>query len=59
MEAVETLIKKDMLDPMNGAKLTEKDIIPLQRVRCVATHHALVSHRCLIIVCSCDAAVWS
>ena len=57
MEAVETLIKKDMLDPMNGAKLTENDIIPLQRVRCVATHHALVSHRCLITEWSCDIAV--
>ena len=33
MEAVEKLIKKDMIDPMNGQKLTEKDIIPLQRVR--------------------------
>lgn len=32
MECVEKLIKKDMLDPINGKKMTEKDIIPLQRV---------------------------
>lgn len=31
MECVEKLIKKDMLDPINGKKMTEKDIIPLQR----------------------------
>jgi len=32
MECVEKIIKKDMVDPMNGKKLAEKDIIPLQRV---------------------------
>ena len=37
MEAVEKLIKKDMLDPINGAKMTDKDIIPLQRVRTVCS----------------------
>lgn len=31
VECVENLIKKDMLDPINGKKMTEKDIIPLQR----------------------------
>lgn len=31
MECIEKLIKKDMLDPINGKKMTEKDIIPLQR----------------------------
>ncbi|XP_053308513.1 nitric oxide synthase-interacting protein [Spea bombifrons] len=31
MECVEKLIKKDMIDPINGEKLTEKDIIVLQR----------------------------
>ncbi|XP_052064595.1 nitric oxide synthase-interacting protein-like [Mytilus californianus] len=31
MECVEKLIKKDMLDPINGKKMTEKDILPLQR----------------------------
>ncbi|XP_021377616.1 nitric oxide synthase-interacting protein-like [Mizuhopecten yessoensis] len=31
MECVEKIIKKDMLDPINGAKLREKDIIQLQR----------------------------
>ncbi|KAM4717748.1 nitric oxide synthase-interacting protein isoform 2-T2 [Anableps anableps] len=30
-ECVEKLIKKDMTDPVSGDKLTEKDIIPLQR----------------------------
>jgi len=31
MECIEKLIKKDMLDPINGQKLKEEDIIPLQR----------------------------
>lgn len=31
-ECVERLIRKDMTDPITGDKLTEKDIIPLQRV---------------------------
>ncbi|KAM7356081.1 nitric oxide synthase-interacting protein homolog isoform 1-T2 [Cochliomyia hominivorax] len=31
MECVEKLIKKDMLHPLTGQKLKEKDIIPLQR----------------------------
>jgi len=35
MECFEKLIKKDWLHPLNGDKLTEKDIIPLQRVRSV------------------------
>lgn len=30
-ECVEKLIKKDMIDPVTGDKLTDKDIIPLQR----------------------------
>ncbi|XP_042361557.1 nitric oxide synthase-interacting protein [Plectropomus leopardus] len=30
-ECVEKLIKKDMTDPVTGEKLTERDIIPLQR----------------------------
>uniref|UniRef100_A0A668SM77 Nitric oxide synthase-interacting protein n=1 Tax=Oreochromis aureus TaxID=47969 RepID=A0A668SM77_OREAU len=30
-ECVEKLIKKDMTDPLTGDKLSEKDIIPLQR----------------------------
>ena len=33
MECVEKIIKKDMVDPTNGKKLTDKDIILLQRVR--------------------------
>jgi hypothetical protein len=35
MECFEKLIKKDWLHPLNGEKLTEKDIIPLQRVRSI------------------------
>uniref|UniRef100_A0A671RF71 Nitric oxide synthase-interacting protein n=1 Tax=Sinocyclocheilus anshuiensis TaxID=1608454 RepID=A0A671RF71_9TELE len=31
MECVEKLIQKDMIDPVTGDKLKEKDIIPLQR----------------------------
>ncbi|KAL3842442.1 hypothetical protein ACJMK2_020458 [Sinanodonta woodiana] len=31
MECVEKLVKLDMMDPICGAKLTDKDIIPLQR----------------------------
>lgn len=31
MECIEKLIKKDMIDPTNGMKLKEEDIIPLQR----------------------------
>lgn len=31
LECVERLIKKDMVDPVNGEKLTEKDIIVVQR----------------------------
>lgn len=32
LECVEKLIRKDMVDPVNGDKLTERDIIVLQRV---------------------------
>lgn len=32
MECVEKIIKKDWIHPLTGEKLTEKDIIPLQRV---------------------------
>ncbi|XP_035254093.1 nitric oxide synthase-interacting protein [Anguilla anguilla] len=31
MECVERLIRKDMTDPVTGDKLTERDIVPLQR----------------------------
>ncbi|CAL1284152.1 unnamed protein product [Larinioides sclopetarius] len=31
IECVEKLIRKDMIDPTNGQKLTDTDIIPLQR----------------------------
>jgi len=38
MECVEKIIKKDMIDPTNSKKMTDKDIIPLQRVCSQATH---------------------
>ena len=31
-ECVDRLIKKDMMDPVTGDKLSDRDIIPLQRV---------------------------
>lgn len=31
-ECVEKLIKNDMIDPVTGDTLSDKDIIPLQRV---------------------------
>ncbi len=31
-EAVDKILKKDMIDATNGKKMTEKDIIPIQRV---------------------------
>lgn len=37
MECVEKIIKKDWLHPLTGEKLTEKDIIPLQRVSYLET----------------------
>ena len=33
MECIEKLVKKDMVHPLTGEKLKEKDIIVLQRVR--------------------------
>lgn len=32
MECVEKIIKKDWIHPLTNEKLTEKDIIPMQRV---------------------------
>lgn len=32
MECVEKIIKKDWINPLDGIKLSETDIIPLQRV---------------------------
>lgn len=31
-EAVDKIIKKEMIDPVNGKKMTESDFIPIQRV---------------------------
>ena len=31
-EAVDKIIKKEMIDPVNGKKMTESDLIPIQRV---------------------------
>jgi nitric oxide synthase-interacting protein len=33
MDCVERIIKKDWLHPITGDGITEKDIIPLQRVK--------------------------
>jgi nitric oxide synthase-interacting protein len=30
-EAVEKIIRRDMIDPVNGKKCTESDFIPIQR----------------------------
>lgn len=38
MECVEKLIKKDWQHPLTGEKLTENDIILLQRVRSICKH---------------------
>lgn len=38
LECVDKLIRKDMVDPVNGEKLTDRDIIVLQRVRGVVVH---------------------
>ena len=32
MECVEKIIKKDWINPLDSTKITEEDIIPLQRV---------------------------
>ena len=31
-ECVEKIIKKDMIDPISGKKMTDKDLIVMQRV---------------------------
>ncbi len=42
MECVEKVIKKDMMHPLTGTKLTEKDIIPLERViKLMGSKHTL------------------
>ena len=43
MECIEKIIKKDMIDPTNGQKLREKDIIQLQRVRLQILIHISLS----------------
>lgn len=35
MECVEKLIKKDWINPLDNSKITEADIIPLQRVNII------------------------
>jgi len=30
-DAVEKILRKDMIDPTNGKKMTERDLIPIQR----------------------------
>jgi len=38
MECIEKILKRDWIDPTNGKKFTEKDIVPLQRVRAYICH---------------------
>ena len=45
MDCVEKLIKKDMLDPINSKKMTEKDIIVLQRVSNHSNHVFYMTER--------------
>lgn len=45
LECVEKLIRKDMVDPVNGDTLTERDIIVLQRVSCHSLTAALTAAR--------------
>uniref|UniRef100_T1IZZ3 Nitric oxide synthase-interacting protein zinc-finger domain-containing protein n=1 Tax=Strigamia maritima TaxID=126957 RepID=T1IZZ3_STRMM len=45
VECVEKLIKKDMLDPINGKKLTEKDIICLQMLTFASAQSLHVTHK--------------
>lgn len=58
LECVEKLIRKDMMDPVTGDKLKEKDIIVLQRVResvCLnkLSPTALSSHIHICVNCVC------
>jgi hypothetical protein len=47
MECYEKIIKKDMIDPLNGAKMTEKDVIPLERVSfLIMTHDTCKLYSC-------------
>ena len=57
MEAVEKLIKKDMLDPINGVKMTDKDIIPLQRVRTMCSCKTPADRLHFILACLVDLYV--
>jgi len=53
LECVEKLIKKDMLDPVSGEQLSDRDIIPMQRVRREPIGillHVLNNTRCLVLV---------
>jgi hypothetical protein len=50
MECFEKLIKKDWLHPLNGEKLTEKDIIPLQRVRSIIYIILVYCFFCILLI---------
>lgn len=45
MECVEKLIKPDMRNPISGAKLKDKDIIPLQRVSSQSSINGVLLNR--------------
>ena len=44
LECYEKIIKKDMIDPTNGKKMTEKDLIVLQRVRYTVVFTHMISN---------------
>jgi hypothetical protein len=39
---VEKIIKKDMIDPTNGKKLIDTDLIPIQRVTCLISRKTII-----------------
>lgn len=54
LECVEKLIHKDMIDPVSGDKLKEKDIIVLQRVRVCVHASETISYQseCISKTCT-------
>lgn len=50
MDCVEKIIKKDWIHPLTDEKLTEKDIIPLQRVGFAVNLNCICSFECLLLI---------
>jgi len=56
MECIEKIIKKDMTDPTNGKKMTDKDIIPLERVcnqNRAVNYNCTASYVSIVLLCLC------